>query len=42
MMEAHDAFGIDSSEIFRSIVEDHWHWRCVTRDREIGQSRLVI
>ena len=30
MMEAYmSALGIDSSR-FRSIVEDDWHWRCVT------------
>jgi hypothetical protein len=42
MMEETIALGIDSSGFSRSIFEDHWHWRCVTGDRDIGQSRLAI
>jgi hypothetical protein len=39
MMEGTTALGIDPSRFSRNIVQDPWHWRCETRDREIG---LVI
>jgi hypothetical protein len=42
MMEACERFWSRLFEIFRGIVEDHWHGRCVMRDREVGQSRLAV
>ena len=41
MMEAYERSWNRLFEIFEALSKTDWHWRCVTRDREIGQSRLV-